>query len=49
MRRQTPVGHHPKPNPPHTQPLATPQASTHQHRRATQHNAPDPPASGATT
>ena len=35
-RRQTPVGHHLKPNPAHTHPLATPQASAHQHWRQPQ-------------
>ena len=32
-RRHTPVGHHSKPNPAHTHPLATPQASAHRHWR----------------
>ena len=32
-RRQAPVGHHPKPDPAHTHPLTTPQASTHRHRQ----------------
>ena len=57
-RWHPPSGHHPKPNPTHTHPLTTPQASAHQHQRhpqhpsilrATQHDAPDPPASGAAT
>ena len=36
-RRHTPVGHHPKPNPGHTHPLATPQVSTHRQRQLPQH------------
>ena len=50
-------GHHPMPNPGHTQPLTTPKKtpappmtrSTPGTPRATQHDAPDPPASGAPT
>ena len=49
------MGHHLKPKPTHTHPLATPQASSHRHRqhpqhpgapRTTQHDAPDTPTGG---